>query len=297
MNPCSESTSATLFLLRAWFAQAAKPHHHQPDVPVQRGRRIGERVASRAYRQPVAERREPDAARSDGGGSGGPHHAVLPRPLFRRNEQALADVLDEVRQFSDMPIGIQLVPRGAQGVERGALARRSADRAGRRRLAGYGVRRSRRRTVNWRRSNSTAPAWNTSAMRSSRVRSVPSGWVSRYRTALCSRLSACINFSAGGEPAQRRIRRLDLKPHAFPAEIYDAVRAVWPGASRLACAFPQHPLVERRSSRRSSLRSVCTSMAATGLMYRRAGFRRTKKFRLGPITRFRLPVRCARRLA
>src|ERR1700722_11695173 len=74
----------TLLSFRTRFAKACKPHHHQPNVPVQRRGRIGERVASHAYWQPVAERCKPDAARSDRRGAGRPDHAILPRPLLRR---------------------------------------------------------------------------------------------------------------------------------------------------------------------------------------------------------------------
>ncbi len=125
------------------------------------------------------------------------------------NEQALANVLDEVRQFSDMPIGIQLCHAGRKasseapwrggaqiaredGGWQDTARRRSAQKDGE--LAPLELDRAGMERIR--------DAFVASAQRAGRL------GLAADRTALRSRLSAAPVSLAGGEPAHRRIRRL-----------------------------------------------------------------------------------------
>ena len=200
------------------------------------------------------------------------------------NEQALANVLDEVRQFSDMPIGIQLCHAGrkasseapwrggaqiapedggwqasgpsALAQKDGELAPLELDRAGMERIR---------------------DAFVASAQRAGRLglAAIELHFAHGYLLhQFLSPLSNRRNDEYGGS-LENRMR--------FPLKSTMPCATSGPRASRLACAFPR-PMGRERLGRRADDR-VCEASDKRGCdchRVSRAGFHRRRRFPLGP---------------
>ena len=215
-------------------ARARQPHRHRADVPVLGRRRHAERLAPDPPRPPRAVGRGAADPRGDRGVGRGPHHRRRPRPLLRRQRSgARARARRGARAFADRDraCSSRMPAARRRAARRGTAARRcrpTSPAAGRR-VAPSAVPHA----------AGEEPPLALDARRAAndprRLRGAPRG--ARARLGLDgieiharARLPAAPVPVAARQPARATHYGGSLENRMrFPLEVFDAVRAAFPG--------------------------------------------------------------------